>query len=84
MNRLPDVEAIFEFNGTRTNPAADGYRPAHLITGNYLTSEMEAYLIERLNPELNKKKEPLHLYHRRYIHTAFGLGRKSVFKKVRV
>ena len=22
---------------------------------------MEAYLIERLNPELNKKKEPLHL-----------------------
>ena len=24
-------------------------------------SEMEAYLIERLNPELNKKKEPLHL-----------------------
>ena len=29
MNRPPDVEAIFEFNGTRTNPAADGYRPAH-------------------------------------------------------
>ena len=27
----------------------------------YRYGEMEAYLIERLNPELNKKKEPLHL-----------------------
>ena len=29
MNRLPDVEVIFEFNGTRRNPASDGYWPAH-------------------------------------------------------
>ena len=29
MNRTPDVEVIFKFNGTRTNPAVDGYRPAH-------------------------------------------------------
>ena len=35
VNRTPDVEVIFEFNGTRTNPAADGYRPAHCIAGNY-------------------------------------------------
>lgn len=29
MNRTPDVEVVFEFNGTRKNPAKDGYRPAH-------------------------------------------------------
>ena len=38
MNRSPDVEVIFEFNGTRQNPAYDGYRPAHLVTDNYLTT----------------------------------------------
>ncbi len=43
MDRTPDVEAIFEFNGTRTNPAADGYRPAHLITDNYLTTGTHHY-----------------------------------------
>lgn len=39
----PDVEVIFEFNGTRKNPAADGYRPAHLITGDYLTTGIHHY-----------------------------------------
>ena len=43
MNKLPDVEAIFEFNGTRANPAADGYRPAHLVTNNYLTTGLHHY-----------------------------------------
>lgn len=43
MNRTPDVEVIFEFNGTRTNPAADGYRPAHCIAGNYLTTGVHHY-----------------------------------------
>lgn len=32
MNRLPDVEVRFEFNGMRRNPANDGHRPAHLVT----------------------------------------------------
>lgn len=43
MNRTPDVEAIFEFNGIRMNPAADGYRPAHLITDGYLTTGIHHY-----------------------------------------
>ena len=43
MNRTPDVEVIFEFNGTRMNPAADGYRPAHLINENYLTTGVHHY-----------------------------------------
>lgn len=43
MNRLPDVEAIFEFNGTRKSPASDGYRPAHLVTGSYLTTGIHHY-----------------------------------------
>lgn len=43
MNRLPDVEVIFEFNSTRRNPAYDGYRPAHLVTDNYLTTGIHHY-----------------------------------------
>lgn len=43
MNRTPDVEVIFKFNGTRTNPAVDGYRPAHLITYSYLTTGVHHY-----------------------------------------
>lgn len=39
----PDVEVIFEFNGTRKNPANDGYRPAHLVTDNYLTTGVHRY-----------------------------------------
>lgn len=46
MNRTPDVEVIFEFNGTRMNPAADGYRPAHLITDNYLTTRVFIIIIK--------------------------------------
>lgn len=43
MNKDPDVEVIFEFNRTRINPAVDGYRPAHLITENYLTTGVHHY-----------------------------------------
>ena len=43
MDRFPDVEAIFEFNGTRSNPVYDGYRPAHLVTDNYLTTGVHHY-----------------------------------------
>ena len=43
MNRTPDVEVVFEFNGARTTPAADGYRPAHLITDSYLTTGIHHY-----------------------------------------
>lgn len=43
MNVVPDVEAIFEFNGTRKTPANDGYRPAHLVVDNYLTTGVHHY-----------------------------------------
>lgn len=43
MNKEPDVEVIFKFNGTRLNPAVDGYRPSHLITDNYLTTGIHHY-----------------------------------------
>ena len=43
MFKLPDVEAIFEFNGTRKNPVKNGYRPAHLIKENYLTTGIHYY-----------------------------------------
>ena len=40
---VPDVEVMFEFNGTRKIPVADGYRPDHLITDNYLTTGVHHY-----------------------------------------
>lgn len=43
MSRTPDVEVVFEFNGTRKNPATDGYRPAHLISDNYLSTGIHHY-----------------------------------------
>ena len=39
----PDVEVVFEFNGTRKTPAADGYRPTHLVNDNYLTTGVHHY-----------------------------------------
>ena len=43
MNTFPDVEVFFEFNGARKNPAADGYRPHHLIMDDYLTTGVHHY-----------------------------------------
>ena len=43
MIKSPDVEVLFEFNGTRKTPVADGYRPAHLVTENYLTTGIHHY-----------------------------------------
>lgn len=39
----PDVEVIFEFNGRRKSPVVDGYRPAHLVVDNYLTTGIHHY-----------------------------------------
>ena len=51
MNTNPDVEAIFEFNGVRKNSVKDGYRPAHLIVDNYLTTGIHhCYDVESVPP----------------------------------
>ena len=39
----PDIEVVFEFNGTREHPAADGYRPEHLVKDNYSTCGIHHY-----------------------------------------
>ena len=43
MMQSPDVEVLFKFNGTRNYPAKDGYRPAHLVCDNYLTTGIHHY-----------------------------------------
>lgn len=51
MKEKPDVEAIFNFNLTRHNPAVDGYRPAHLVMEGYLASGIHHYyLVEAVPP----------------------------------
>lgn len=42
-DQSPDVEVVFEFNGRRKTPVADGYRPAHLVTNDYLTTGIHHY-----------------------------------------
>ena len=42
-DKLPDVEVLFEFNGTRKRPVFDGYRPAHLVIDDYLTTGIHHY-----------------------------------------
>lgn len=43
MSNTPDVEVLFEFNGVRKSPAAEGYRPAHLIQDGCLTTGIHHY-----------------------------------------
>jgi elongation factor Tu len=40
----PDVEVVFKFNGARRGPAYSGYRPAHLIKDDYLTTGVHNYI----------------------------------------
>lgn len=43
MQLKPDVEAVFEFVSFRRNNVYEGYRPAHLICENCLTSGIHSY-----------------------------------------
>ena len=43
LDRDPDVEVTFRFTGTRRFPAADGYRPAHRVREDYLTTGVHHY-----------------------------------------
>ena len=43
MELKPDVEALFEFIGSRKNNIFNGYRPAHLVKDNYLTTGVHNY-----------------------------------------
>lgn len=41
--RPPDVSVLFQFNGTRRTPAANGYHPMHLIREGELTTGVHHY-----------------------------------------
>lgn len=50
----PDVEVIFKFDGYRQENLYEGYRPAHLICEDYLTTGVHSYynLGENTNKEI--------------------------------
>ena len=51
IDRSPDAEVTFRFNGTRLGPAVDGYRPAHRILEGYLTTGVHHYFgVDRVAP----------------------------------
>ena len=83
MNRSPDVEVIFEFNGTRKNPANDGYRPAHLVMDDYLTTGIHHYYgVESLQMEQQRVQSHFCLPNR--IRIVYGLEKRLAYKKVPV
>ena len=43
MGNSPDVEVEFEFSGLRKRHASNGYRPAHLVKDDYLTTGAHNY-----------------------------------------
>ena len=50
--RTPDVEVTFRFNGTRQGPVRDGYRPAHRVREDYLTTGVHCYFdAEEVEPD---------------------------------
>ena len=84
MNGLPDVEVIFEFNGTRRTPACDGYRPAHLVTDNYLTTGIHHYYsVESVPPNGTAKGTITFLSPDFYPHCLW-IGKKSAYKKASI
>lgn len=84
MNRMPDVEALFEFNGTRKTPAMDGYRPAHLITGKYLTTGIHHYYSsESVSPDGMAKGTITFLSPEVYPHCLW-VGKKYAYKRANV
>ena len=44
----PDVEAVFHFNGVKRSPVTSGYRPAHQVTEEYLTTGEHCYFDKKL------------------------------------
>ena len=50
LDRAPDVEVIFRFNGEKSRYITDGYRPAHLIKDGYLTTGIHHYYNTDLIP----------------------------------
>ncbi len=53
MQLKPDVEAIFEFVGNRKDNLYEGYRPAHLICEDCLTTGIHNYY--NLGNSMNKE-----------------------------
>lgn len=43
MNYEQDVEALFQFIGSRKNNVYQGYRPAHMVKEGYLTTGVHSY-----------------------------------------
>lgn len=55
-DREPDVEVLFEFIGTRKHPTAEGYRPHHLVTEDYLTTGVHRYYdVQSVAPDATAK-----------------------------
>lgn len=76
MIELPDVEVVFEFNGTRKTPVTSGYRPAHLVTENYLTTGVHHYYeVDSVFPNSTAKGTITFISPEAYPHTLW-IGKK--------
>ena len=77
----PDVEVLFEFNGTRNNPAADGYRSQHLVTDNYLTTGVHHYYeVQKVSPNGTAKGTITFITPEAYPHCLW-VGKKLIIQE---
>ena len=83
MNRSPDVEALFEFIGTKKRSVIDGYRPAHLIKDGYLTTGIHHYYDGKPVPAKRNIKRDYHVHLPRSISALFMGGQKNKYSRRR-
>ncbi len=76
LDNPPDVEVLFEFNGTRHHSAKDGYRPHHLIDGIQLTTGIHHYYdVDEVAPDGSAKGTITFLSPKAYPHCLW-VGKK--------
>lgn len=78
---LPDVEAVFVFNTSRMSAVKDGYRPAHLIKDNYLTTGVHHYYDTGCVPPGGKAKGTIKFITPEIYPNSLWCGKKIQFQE---
>jgi elongation factor Tu len=76
MRNIPDVEVEFEFIGVRNYPSINGYRPAHLIRDDYLTTGVHQYYDSDEAPLIGKIKGTIEFITPEYYPFCLWIGKR--------
>lgn len=76
MMNIPDVEVELKFIGVRSNPSANGYRPAHLVRDDYLTTGVHQYYDSDKPPLIGKIKGTIEFITPEYYPSCLWIGKR--------